>query len=83
MAKKCLTLEIIQKKKYYDNSNNAMTSKMKDETSDISIEQFVGLESKTYSFVKDNTGEYKKGINKKVAAEITHENTTFFSLFES
>ena len=33
---------------------------MKDKTIEIPIKEFVGLKSKIYSLVKDNTGEHKE-----------------------
>ena len=48
--------------------------KMKDESRDVAIEKFVGLESKVYSFLVDGNSEHKKakGMNGNVIAVITH-----------
>ena len=47
---------------------------MKDESRDVAIEIFVGLESKVYSFLVDDNSEHKKakGMNWNVIAVITH-----------
>ena len=46
---------------------------MKDQTVGVTIEEFVGLEPKTYSHLVDNS-EHKKanGVNKNVVATIIH-----------
>ena len=62
---KCLILIIIQlKPKYYD----------EDETGEVAIEEFVGLKSKMYSFLVDNSSEHKKAkaVSKNVVEKITH-----------
>ena len=38
----------LTKSKYYDSSNKLVTGKMKDETGDVAIEEFVGLKQKMY-----------------------------------
>ena len=40
---------------------------MKDETTDVTIEEFVGWKSKMHSFLVDDNSEHKKarGMNKK------------------
>ena len=60
--------------KYYDDSNKLVVGKMKDETDGVSIEQFVGLKPKMYSFLADGSSEHKKtkGVNKNVVARISH-----------
>ena len=46
---------------------------MKDETGGVAIEEFVGLKPKTYSFLVDKNEHKKaKGVNKNVAATISH-----------
>ena len=62
--KKCLTLVIIQL------SQNIMII----QTAGVAIEEFIGLKPKIYSyFVSDNTKHKKaKGVNKNVAATISH-----------
>ena len=53
------------KSKYYDNSNKLVIGKMKDETGGSTIEEFVGLKPKMYSFLVDNSEHKKtKGMNK-------------------
>ena len=51
-----------------------MDRKMKDETSNVAIEAFVGLKSKMYSFLVHDSKDHKKtkSVNKNVAATITH-----------
>ena len=49
----------LTKSKYYDNSNKLELAKMKDETGDVAIEEFVGLEPKIYSFLVGNS-EHEK-----------------------
>ena len=48
------------KSKYYDNSNKLVIGKMKDKTSDVAIEEFVGLKPKMYSFLIDDNSEHEK-----------------------
>ena len=51
-----------------------MVGKMKDETTGVVIEEFVGLKSKVYSYLVDDNREHKKtkGINKNVVATVSH-----------
>ena len=53
--------------KYYNNSNKLVVGKMKDETADIAIEDFVRLKPKMYSYLVDDNSEHKKakGVNRK------------------
>ena len=62
------------KSKYYDNSNKLVVGKMKDETAGVAIEEFVRLKPKMYSYLVDDNSEHKKvkGVNKTVAATISH-----------
>ena len=66
------------KSEYYDNSNILVAGKMKDETAGVTIEEFVGLKPKMYSYLVDEYklfgSEYKKakGANKNVVATISH-----------
>ena len=62
------------KSKYYDNSNKLGVGKIKDETADVAIEEFVGLKPKMYSYLADDNSEYKvaKGVNKNVVVTISH-----------
>ena len=48
------------KSKYYDDSNKLVVGKMKDETAGVAIKEFVGLKSKMYSFLVDDSSEHKK-----------------------
>ena len=47
---------------------------MKDETGCFAMEEFLGLKSKMYSFLVDDSSEHEKakGVNKNVVATITH-----------
>ena len=55
----------LSKSKYYDNSNKLVIEKMKNYTGSVTIEKFVELKPKMYSFVVDNS-EHKrtKGVNR-------------------
>ena len=46
--------------KYYYNSNKLVVGKMKDETSGVDIEEFVGLKSKMFLLLVDHSSNYKK-----------------------
>ena len=61
------------KSKHYDDSNKLVTGKKKDTTGGVTIEEFVRLKSKMYSFLLDNNSEYKKGkgVNKYVVIPIS------------
>ena len=61
---------------YFDKSNKKVTGKLKDEVSGIPINEFIGLRSKMYSYIKDTNqcGKTAKGIKKNVI-----KITTFFS----
>ena len=48
------------KSKYYDDSNKLVIGKMKDETSCVGIEEFVGLKPTVSSFLVDDNCEHKK-----------------------
>ena len=47
---------------------------MKDDTTGVAIEKFIGLKPEMYSFLVDNICEHKKakGVNKNVVAAISH-----------
>ena len=60
-TKKCLILVIIMSK-YCDDSNKLVIAKMKDETSNVAIEEFIGLKPKMHLFLVGNNSEYKKVI---------------------
>ena len=47
--------------KYYYNLNKLVVRKMKDETGGVAIEQFVGLNPKTYLYLVDDDSEHEKG----------------------
>ena len=51
--------------KFYDNQNEMVVGKMKDEYKGISVNKFVGLKSKIYSALSGNGKEYRtaKGVN--------------------
>ena len=55
----------LSKSKYYYNSNKLVIGKIKDETRGVTIEEFVGLKPKMYSFLLDKS-EHKKAkvVNK-------------------
>ena len=62
---------------YFNNSNNKVLGKFKDETHSNPISEFVGLRSKMYSYLKDDQkgGKTAKGIKKNIIKKnITHEN---------
>ena len=46
--------DYLAKSKCYDNSNKSVIGKMKNETENVAIEEFVGLNPKMYSFLVDN-----------------------------
>ena len=62
------------KSQYYDNSNKLVVGKMKDETTGVAIEGFVGLKPKMYSYLVDDNSKHKKakGVNKTVVGTIGH-----------
>ena len=64
----------LSKSKYYDDSNKLVIGKMKDETSGVAIEEFVGLKPKIYLFLVDDSNEHKKakGVNKNDVVTINH-----------
>ena len=55
---------------------------MKDETGRVSINEFVGLKPKMYSFLVDDSSEHKKAkcVNKNVVATISHDEYKHFLL---
>ena len=62
---------------YFDKANKKVIGRFKDEASGIPIIEFVGLRSKMYSYMKDDSCEARtaKGIKKYVIKKnITHEN---------
>ena len=57
-----------------DNSNKLVVGKMKDETAGVTIEEFLGLKPKIYSYLVNDNSEHKKveGVNRNVVAKISH-----------
>ena len=55
-------------------SNKLVIGKMKDETTSVVIEEFVGLKPKMYSFLVDDNSKYKtaKFVNRNVLTTISH-----------
>ena len=53
---------------YFDKTNKKVIGKFKDEAAGVIICEFVGLRSKMYSYIKDNTkgGKTAKGIKKNI-----------------
>ena len=69
---------------YYYNANKKVIGKFKDEAAGMPIREFIGLQSKMYSYVKDNHKEERtaKGIKKNIIKnDINYENyrQTLFS----
>ena len=61
-------------KSKYDNSSKLVVDKMKDETTGVAMEEFVGIKPKMYLYLVDDNSEHKKakGINKNGFATIVH-----------
>ena len=56
--------------KYQDNSNKLVIAKFKNETENIAIEEFVGLNSQNYSFLVDKSEHKKeKGVIRNVVKQ--------------
>ena len=55
-------------------SNKLVIGKMKDETTSVVIEEFVGLKPKLYSFLVDDNSKYKRAkfVNRNVLTTISH-----------
>ena len=68
------------KSKYYNNSNKLVIGKMKDETTGVTIKEFVGLKPKIMSFLVEGNSEHKKAkvVNRNVVAKISHDNVKTF-----
>ena len=61
------------KSTYYDNARRLAIWKMKDETGDVAIEEFVGLKPNMYSFLADNSERWKtRDVDKNVIATASH-----------
>ena len=60
--------------KYYDNSNKLVVGKMKDETTGVAIEEFVGLKPKMCSYLVCDNSDHKKAksVNKNIVATRSH-----------
>ena len=59
--------------KYYDSSNKSVIGEIKDETGGVVIWEFIGLKTKMYLFLVDNSEHTKaKGVNKNVVVTISH-----------
>ena len=69
------------KSRYHDDSNKLVIEKMKDETAGVSIEKFVGLKPKTYSYLLDENSKHKKvnGVNRVVVIISHNECKKLFS----
>ena len=48
------------KSKYHDDSNKLVIAKMKNETAGVTIEKFIGLKAKMYSYLVDDNSQHKK-----------------------
>ena len=73
--KKCLTLVIIQlSQSIMIIQKKLFVGKMEDETAGFAIEEFIGLKSKMYSYLVDESSVHKKAksVNKNVVAVISH-----------
>ena len=64
----------LNKSKYYNNSNKLVFVKIKDETSGVVIEEFVGLKPKMHSYLTNDISEHEKvkDVNRYVVATIIH-----------
>ena len=62
----------IEKFNYYDYPNKLVVGKMKDETGDVAIKEFVGLKPNMYLFLVDDNNEYikTKGVNESRIANL-------------
>ena len=60
--------------KFYYDSNKLLFCKMKNETGGAAIKEFVGLKTKIYLFLVDDSSEHKKAerVNKNFVATINH-----------
>ena len=59
--------------KYYNDLNELVVGKMKNETGGVTIEEFVRLQPKMYSFLVDDNSKHKKAkdVNNYIAAAIS------------
>ena len=62
------------KSKYYHDSNKLVVGKMKDETADVAIEEFVGLKPNICCFLLHDSAEHEKAkpVNRNAVATISH-----------
>ena len=63
---------------FYDNSNNKVIGKFKDETNGKPIKEFVGNKAKMYSFIVESEGQEiekhrAKGIQRAVSKNLRHQ----------
>ena len=60
--------------KYYNDSNKLVVGKTRYDTFSVSIKELVGLKAKMYSFLVDDSSEYKKAknVNENVVETISH-----------
>ena len=73
--KKFLTLVIIQlSQSIMIIQKKLFVGKMEGETAGVAIEEFIGLKSKMYSYLVDESSVHKKAksVNKNVVAVISH-----------
>ena len=70
--------------KFYYDSNKLLFGKMKNETGGAAIKEFVGLKSKIYLLLVDDSSEHKKAkrLNKNFVATINHGEQKDFSSIE-
>ena len=65
-----MTSVIIQKiSKYYENANNLVAGKMKDETSGVPIKGPVRLKFKLYTFRIEDNNQCKKALIKELISK--------------
>ena len=72
--KKSLDFNNYPAKSKHDESNKLVVGKMKHETNDVVIKEFIRLNLNMYSFMLNDSSEHKKAkdMNKNVVAGITH-----------
>ena len=76
----CLTLAILQKTpKFYDNQNEMIVGKMKDEYKRISIIKFVGLKSKMHYMISGDDKESNAAKEVNIATEFNEFKDTLFN----
>ena len=62
------------KSRRYEDSNKLVVARMKDKTIGATVQEFVGLKQKMYSFSVDDSSKHKKakGVNKNAVARVSH-----------